>query len=209
MLGGLPSPLQVVYAGLSGVVHPSRTLYQSLLNRAPEADGHKEYEAAPVLASALGRWPNARIILTSTLPWKHGLFSVLTDLGPELASRVLGFTYADLTAKARLGPRGLPLGNADYWRHTKSEIVRLHVGWLRPDAWIAVDDDTLLWTEEERRQHFVQVDGHKGLLDPAAQDRLLTKLHGNFGDPTAPAIGPLKGILSLPDRSGRGKLSGK
>lgn len=181
MLGGLPSPLQVVYAGIGGVLHPSRTLYQAIEGRLPEEDGHQEYEATPVLARALRGWPNARIVLTSNRPWEHGLFSVLADLGPDVASRVLGFTYADLTAKAKLGHRGLPLGNADYWRHTRSEIVRLHVGWLRPDAWIAVDDDSLLWTEEERRQHFVQVDGRKGLLDPAAQDRLLTKLQGNFG----------------------------
>lgn len=187
MLGSLPSPspsqLQVVYLGLSGVVHPSRTLYQALMGRLPEEDGHKEYEAAPVLANALRGWPDARIVLTSTLPWRHGLFSVLSDLGPELATRVLGFTYADLTAKAALGPRGQPLGDADYWRHTKAEIVRLHVGWMRPDAWIAIDDETLLWTEGQRRQHFVQVDGSKGLLDPSAQDRLLTVLHGNFGAP--------------------------
>lgn len=108
---------------------------------------------------------------------------MLSNLGPEVGRKVLGFTYADLTTKAQLGPRGLPLGNADYWRHTKAEIVRLHVGWLSPDAWIAVDDDTLLWTEEERRQHFVQVDGRKGLLDPASEDRLLTRLQGNFGPP--------------------------
>jgi len=181
MFGGLSSPLHVVYLGISGVLHPSRALYQALVECLPVDDGHREYEATPVLAQALRAWPNARIVLTSTIPWKEGLSSVLFNLGPEIASRVLGFTYADLTSKAQLGPRGLPLGNADYWRHTKAEIVRLHAGWLRPAAWIAVDDDALLWTEEERRQHFVHVDGLKGLLDPAAQDQLLTKLVGNFG----------------------------
>jgi len=175
--------LQLVYLGLSGVVHPSRTLYKALVECLPEEHGHEEYEAAPILAQALSGWPNARIVLTSTLPWKEGLFSVLTGLGPEVARRVLGFTYADLTAKAKLGPRGQPLGNADYWRHTKAEIVRLHVAWMRPDAWIAVDDDTLLWTDAEHRQHFVEVDGRRGLLDPLAQDRLITKLWGNFGEP--------------------------
>lgn len=183
MLAEPPAPLHVVYLGVAGVLHPSRTLYQSLVECLPEQDGHRDYEATSVLAAALRAWPEARIVLTSTLPWQEGLTSVLLNLGPEVASRVLGFTYADLTAKARLGPRGQPLGNADYWRHTKAEIVRLHVGWMRPDAWIAVDDETLLWTEEERRQHFVQVDGLKGLLDPVAQDQLLTKLAGNFGPP--------------------------
>ena len=183
MLGEFPSPLQVVYLGISGVLHPSRTLYRALLDRSPEEDGHREYEATSVLAQALRGWPNARIVLTSTLPWRDGITAVLLNLGPDVAIRVLGFTFADLTAKASLGPRGQPLGRADYWRHTKAEIVRLHVGWMRPDAWIAVDDETLLWTEVECRQHFVHVDGCKGLLDPIAQDRLITKLRGNFGEP--------------------------
>lgn len=178
-----PSPLLAIYLGIAGVFHPSRSLYESVFGRSPEEDGHSEYEAAPVVQQLLKDWPSARIILTSTLPWRDGLSSVLFNLGPEVASRVLGFTYADLTAKAQLGPRDQPLGNADYWRHVKAEIVRLHVGWAKPAAWIAVDDETLLWSEEERRQHFVQVDGLKGLLDPVAQDQLLTKLAGNFGPP--------------------------
>ena len=77
----------------------------------------------------------------------------------------------------------MPLGDADYWRHMKSEIVRLHVEWLKPAAWIAVDDETILWTDNEREQHLVAVNGRNGLLDPVAQDRLVTVLTGNFGLP--------------------------
>jgi hypothetical protein len=146
-------------------------------------DGHELYEAAPVLERVLGGWPKAKIILTSTQPWSKGLPSVLAALGPSLAGRVMGYTYEDLTTKLRRGRRQLPLSNEDYWRHNKSELVRLHVQWLRPAAWIAVDDETILWTEDERRIHLVEVDGCKGLLDPVAQDRLLTVLEGNFGAP--------------------------
>lgn len=183
MLGNPPAPVQVLYLGISGVLHPSRTLYEATTGRLPEEDGHREYEAAPVVEQLLKEWPNARVILTSNLPWRDGLSSVLFNLGPSLASKVLGFTYADLTAKARLGPRSHPLGKADYWRLTKAEIIRLHAEWMKPSAWVAVDDETLMWSEYERRQHFVQVDGCKGLLFPLAQDSLLTKLQGNFGEP--------------------------
>jgi hypothetical protein len=176
----------LLYLGISGVMHPSRSLYESVHGRPPEDDGHAEYEAAPVLTQMLRGWPHIRIVLTSTLPWQQGFFEVATNLGTELACRVLGFTFADLTAKAPLGPRGQPLGSADYWRLTKAEIVRLHVGWWQPHAWVAVDDETLNWSAAEHTQQFAQVDGLKGLLDPAAQDRLLTKLQGNFG-PAKPA----------------------
>lgn len=179
--------MQVLYLGISGVCHPSASTYELVEGRSPWADGHSEYEAVPWLTQTLERWPDVRIVLTSTQPWAKGLWAVLVALGPALASRVLGFTYADLTTKLRRGRRQLPLSDADYWRHNKSEIVRLHVLWLQPSAWVAVDDETILWTTEESEQHLVAVDGCKGLLDPAAQDRLLTVLEGNFGPPAVAA----------------------
>lgn len=177
--------MKVVYLGISGVLHPSQSLYELLEGRSPWEAGHQPYEAVPVLEHMLRGWPEARVVLTSTQPWSKGLWAVLRELRPALACRVLGFTYADLTAKLRRGPRQRPLSDEDYWRLNKSEIVRLHVEWLKPTAWVVVDDETILWTEREREQHLVAVDGCKGLLDPAAQDRLMTVLAGNFGSPKA------------------------
>ncbi len=178
-------PPQVVYLGISGVLHPSRSLYELLNGRAPEDDGHQLYEGAAVLENILSGWPDAAIVLTSTQPWAKGLPAVLQAMGPGLASRVLGFTFEDLTTKLRRGPRQRPLSDADYWRLNKSQVVRLHVEWLRPAAWLAIDDEDILWTDDERQNHVVVVDGCKGLLDPAAQDRLATVLSGAFGAPRA------------------------
>lgn len=178
-----PAPLQVLYLGVSGVLHPSESLYLLLHGRASSADGHRPYEAVPLLERVLAGWPEVRIVLTSTQPWAKGLEPVLRELGPTLAPRVLGYTYEDLTTRLRFGRRQLPLSNEDYWRCVKSDLVRLHVEWLRPSAWIAVDDETILWSDLERAQHLVAVDGDKGLLDPTAQDRLLTVMTGNFGPP--------------------------
>jgi hypothetical protein len=172
--------LQVVYLGVSGVLHPSASLYRLIEGRSPWDNGHQPYEAVPVLDRALGGWPNARIVLSSTQPWAKGLPAVLEALGPSLASRVLGYTYEDLTTKLRCGRRQRPLSDADYWRLAKSGVVRLHAQWLRPAAWIAVDDETIQWTVEEERDRLVAVNGCRGLLDPAAQDRLMTVLTMQF-----------------------------
>ncbi|MDE2300216.1 MAG: hypothetical protein KGL99_05780 [Burkholderiales bacterium] len=126
--------MNVIYLGISGVLHPSRSLYELIEGHSPESDGHRLYEAVPVLDNLLSGWPDARIVLTSTQPWAKGLPAVLNELGPGLASRVIGFTYEDLTTKLRRGRRQLPLSDEDYWRLLKSEIVRLHVEWLRPAA---------------------------------------------------------------------------
>jgi hypothetical protein len=171
---------RVVYAGISGVLHPSRSLYRLLHSREPEDDGHSEFEGVPVLESALTRWPDVRLVLTSTVPWKHGLSKTLEWLGPTLAARVDGFTYEDLTTKVRRGPRQRPMSDEDYWRCNKSDIVRAHVTWLQPSAWVAIDDESILWTEDERENHLVYVDGTTGLLASTAQDRLMTMLHTNF-----------------------------
>lgn len=176
----MASVLHVIYLGISGVLHPSASLYRLVMGRSPMKDGHRLYEAVPVLEALLRGWPEASIVLTSTQPRAKGLPAVLRELGPELAARVLGFTYEDLTTKFRSSPLQEPLSSDDYWRLQKAEVVRLHVAWLKPTAWIAVDDETSSWSELARRQHLVSVDGCKGLLDPAAQDRLVTVLTQNF-----------------------------
>ena len=63
----------VVYLGVSGVLHPSESLYRALYGHPPSDDGHRLYEAVPILEEALSRWPDASIVLTSTLPWSQGL----------------------------------------------------------------------------------------------------------------------------------------
>lgn len=178
---------QVVYLGISGVLHPSQSLYELVLRRSPWDDGHARYEGVPVLAAALEPWPSARIVLTSTQPWAHGLASVLAHLGP-LASRVAGFTFDDLTQNAvrvvrtRSGTtRMLTYSSNEYWRMNKSDIVAAHVAWSRPVAWIAIDDESILWPHDVMRDRLVLTDGCAGLLDAATQDRLLTVLAGNFG----------------------------
>lgn len=184
--------MRVLYLGLSGVTHPSATTYHLVRGADPWSNGHTEYEAGPWLAHALEPWPDVRIVLTSTQPWKHGLLAVLERM-PMLAEKVIGFTFADLTTqpvrsvRTRAGAsRRRSFSSEDYWRMNKSDIVGAHVGWLKPDAWVAVDDDDILW-RQELASHVCIVDGCEGLMHPAEQDRLLTCLQLNFG-PGAPVV---------------------
>lgn len=181
-----------VYVGISGVLHPSESLYQLLHGRSAWDDGHSEYESAKVLERALKGWPDVRLVLTSTQPWAHGLAAVLERLGPALASRVVGYTYDDLTSKVQRevltrsgATRTLRFSSEDYWRMNKAQIVATHVEWSRPEHWIAIDDEDILWPRDVRRDQLVLTDGCVGLAGAEAQDRLLTLLMGNFG----PAVG--------------------
>lgn len=177
-----------VYVGISGVLHPSESFYRLIYGRSPWADGHSKYESAPVLAQALESWPDVELVLTSTQPWAYGLESVLEHLGPSLAARVVGYAYADLTTKVkrevttRSGlTRTIGFSNEDYWRMTKSNIIATHVEWRRPDRWIAIDDEDILWPHEVRRDRLVLTDGCVGLQSAEAQDRLRAVMLTNFG----------------------------
>jgi len=180
--------MDLVYLGISGVLHPSESMYRLLHSRSPWDDGHERYEAVAVLEQALERWPRARIVLTSTQPWACGIEDVLARLGLSLVQRVVGYTFEDLTTKAMRAVttisgkvRHIGYSRDDYWRMNKSHVVTAHVGWRRPERWIAVDDEDILWPHDVRRDRLVLTDGCKGLLDASAQDRLLTVLVGNFG----------------------------
>jgi len=170
------------------VLHPSESLYKLLNNRSPWSDGHSRFESVPALEEALQKWPDARIVLTSTLPWRDGLAATLEKLGPTIASRVHGFTYEDLTTRATRAVRNIRTSDIrvvgysadDYWRMNKSHVVLSHVEWAQPSARVAVDDEDILWPLEVRRDHVVLTDGCEGLRSPAAMDRLLTVMLGNF-----------------------------
>ena len=183
--------LRVLYLGISGVLQPSESLYRLLNGRSPWDDGHTRYESAPALEQALRGWPDVRIVLSSTQPWKYGLDATLEELGVALASRVIGFTFEDLTTRAQRAVPNIRTGAIrvvgysveDYWRMNKSHIVMAHVEWLQPSAWVAVDDEDTLWPFDVRRDHLALTDGCEGLRSASSVDRLLTVLGGNFGPP--------------------------
>jgi len=181
--------MRLLYLGISGTLHPSASTYELVYGQSPWDDGHLLYEAVPWLSIALTRWPDVQIVLTSTQPRRYGLPAVLGHLG-ALAERVIGFTFEDLTTKTvrqvrtRSGTsRHTVYSNEDYWRMNKSDIVMAHVAWAQPDAWVAVDDESILWPKRVA-DHVCIVDGLEGLKNPTEQDKLLTYLEVNFGDET-------------------------
>ena len=177
-----------LYLGIFGVLHPSESLYALLHGRSPWDDGHARYQSVPVLEAALARWPAVEIVLTSTLPRAQGLATVLQQLGPSLASRVVGCTQEDLTTQVKRtvptrggGTRTVGFSTDDYRRMNKAEVVATHVAWRRPLQWVAIEDEDILWPQDVRRDRLVLTDGCVGLASAEAQDRLLTVLLMNFG----------------------------
>lgn len=110
-----------------------------------------------------------------------------TQAKREARTLLRHYTFEDLTTKVlrqvrtRSGTtRQLTYSSEDYWRLNKADIVTAHVEWLKPDAWVAVDDEDFLWPKLWA-DHVCLVDGLEGLKNPAEKDRLLTYLALNFG----------------------------
>lgn len=81
--------------------------------------------------------------------------------------------FGDLTAKARFGRLQRHLSDLDYWHMRKGHIVEKHLAWLRPRAWLAIDDEAQGWTDRELACHVVLTPPPQGLLDPEAQAKLV------------------------------------
>ena len=72
----------ILFLGISGVLHPSTSLYLLARGVQPWGDNHRRYEGVPTLERALAPYPWVRIVLTSTQPWAHSLATVIAELGP-------------------------------------------------------------------------------------------------------------------------------
>ena len=178
---------QLLYLGISGTLHPSQSAYELVMGRNPWEDGHHTYEAVPWLVNALERWPAVCIVLTSAKASKSGFEQTLSEIGPELGSRVIGATFVDLTTRVlrarpgKAGPVMRPRFSVDdYWRMNKSEVVRQHVSWGQPAAWVILDDEDIDWKEGDM-PHLVMTDSCSGLLQAQAQATFLSVCAENFG----------------------------
>lgn len=173
------TPETVLYLGISGVLHPSSSVY--FLVHGGDLDRARKYEGVPLLAGLLEPHPEVKIVLTSTVPWKYGLEATLDLLGSPLRDRVVGYTFHDLTTKYRMGRYQRLFDELDYWRCDKARIVRMHVELTKPRRWIALDDEQCpSWNDEP---NVVLVRGAVGLLgDADAQCRLAEVLRQEFGE---------------------------
>lgn len=200
------APSCVLYLGIGGVLQPSRSTYTSVHGHDPFEDGHQPYQCAPLLEELLQDWCEVRIVLTSTRPWAHGLDVVLAALGPALASRVIGYTFKDLTERAKVGER-FPrcISEMDYWRLSKSQLVERHVRWLRPARWMAIDDEGFGWSDHELACHVVLTPPLEGLSNQESRAKVHGILVHQFGPPTeAPGLpGPTEEMLFDPDHARR------
>ena len=134
---------QILYLDFDGVLHhhdvhvnAKRGLYFGKEAQAHgEAQGHSHrlFEHAPLLIDLLARYPDVRIVLsTSWVRWR-GYAHARDRLPAELAQRCVGATFhkqMDVTT---------------FLAMTRGQQILADVRRREPAAWLAIDDDDIDW----------------------------------------------------------------
>lgn len=152
----------VLYLDFDGVLHPDE-VYRYKGRLVLKYDGLELFEWAPLLVGLLAPYPAIRVVLSTS--WVRVLsFSEARDWLPlELSARVIGATWHSRMDK-------------DWWLGlSRYQQVTLHARRHKIKRWIALDDDTQHWPEDDREQ-LVHTEPLLGLAAPAATEQLREKL---------------------------------
>ena len=151
--------MNVLYLDFDGVLHPVK--------------GGEPFAAVPVLEWLLEPYADLKIVLSTSWIKTYGYHQSLDFLPEGIRRRVIDGTY---------GPR--PAG-AFFSTLTRWEQILGHVQQLRPDRWLALDDDDRGWPMAECR-HLVRMSPLTGLLDPVAQANAEVALRATFWPGVSP-----------------------
>lgn len=153
--------LPTLFLDFDGVLHPDE-VYRVGERIVLRMDGFSLFEWSEVLDELIAPYPSLQIVLSTS--WVRILgFEVARAYLPEsLQRRVVGATWH------QTAPRG-------WERLTRYEQIQLSVVRHRHERWLAIDDDSHGWSDEQR-SNLVLTDSLLGLGAASAQDELRDKL---------------------------------
>jgi hypothetical protein len=161
--------MDVLFVDFDGVLHPGEVWYEHGM-REPRlrTRGHKLFESMHVLEDAIARYPDLKIVLSTTWVQTFGFEKARDRLSEGLQTRVIGTTYDP--------------DSPDAWRFSRMrryDTIALDVTRRKPERWLAVDDDALGWPQAEY-DALALVPAALGLACPTAQTVLRARLAARF-----------------------------
>lgn len=162
----------VLYLDLDGVVQHHAVMWQARrgVYMSPHAGRDRTlFEWVPVLEEALAPFPQVGLVLSSTWCTWPGYGKTLKRFPPELRERFIGGTYHKRVHGAD------PWAKSAFKAMSRGQQVCADVLRRKPQAWLALDDDTDDWPEWAL-DNLVACDGETGLSNPRVQAELQRKL---------------------------------
>ena len=130
-------------------------------------DGCEQFEWMPILEELLAPYRReVKIVLSTSWVWAHDVDYAKAKLSPMLQGMVIGATYD-----------GVRIARYTFFELLRGQQIAADVLWRRPQAWFAIDDDTIDWPDLYR-DNLVATDSNVGISDPAVQEAIQMKLKG-------------------------------
>lgn len=167
----------ILFLDYDGVLHPNNVF---LYGRQPKlhGDGHL-FMWAPLLVEILEPYESLRIVLSTSWVRALGFGRARDYLPAKLSGRVIGGTWH--RAMGRHEGSSHRLNGNWYDAATRYEQIARYISRAegRAENWLAIDDDTLGWSEEARN-NLIETDGRLGLSRKETQSELQHKLAGSL-----------------------------
>lgn len=159
----------VIFLDFDGVFHPNRTV---IGQHGPKLLGNGSlFMWSSQLVNLLADHPHVQIVLSTSWVRYMPIDQVRAFLPAPIQRRIIGSTWHSILYEPEFN-KNLPL---TYWNDaTRYQQVRRWVNVHRVRRWVAIDDDTEGWLDDDR-PNLVQTDSKTGLSDAAVLFRL-TKL---------------------------------
>lgn len=151
----------ILFLDFDGVLHYDDVLVR---NNAPVLyrTGYTLFQWSPSLIEALEPHPHVKIVLSTSWAGVFGFDKALAALPEVLRQRVIGATYTD----------------QGWYSKTRYQQIADHVDKHQITNWIAIDDDVIGWTDDQRHS-LIECSSWHGLSHKDAQRELrdaLTRL---------------------------------
>jgi hypothetical protein len=156
----------MLFLDFDGVLHPDEVY---LTRTGPKLRTTGElFMWAPLLVEALARYPEVRIVLSTSWVRNLGFDRARKRLPDALKARVVGATWHSSMAKG--------WADQDQWdQGSRHDQILRYAARANLSEWLALDDDSVDW-KAQHHWNLVQTDPGKGLSDR----RVITTLHAKL-----------------------------
>ena len=162
---------KILFLDFDGVLHPD-SVYLEHRRPVLHAEGTL-FMWAPYLVRALARYPEVRLVLSTSWVRARG-FSRARDVLPEaLRKKVVGATWHSLMERSEIGT--IPLGITWWDNATRYQQIARYVARAKVENWVAIDDDNEGWADRHA-DRLIWTDPDRGVSDPQVLAQLCEKL---------------------------------
>ena len=162
---------KILFLDFDGVLHPD-SVYLEHRRPVLHAEGTL-FMWTPYLIQALARYPDVKIVLSTSWVRARG-FSRARDVLPEaLRQKIVGATWHSQMARSEIGT--IPLATTWWDKATRYQQIARYVARAKVENWVAIDDDNEGWADRHA-DRLIWTDPDRGVSDPHVLAQLCEKL---------------------------------